>query len=323
MRRIAFLLTSLSLFVPLAASAQFTGVTPLTLSVYPAYPHPNQTVTITPNSTIVNLSSLTLNWTVNGKSAGKSSGSAPLQAQTGGPGTKMKVSVTAGSYSASLTISPSDVELVAEPQTTVHPLYEGGHLIGSQSPIRLIAMADVRDSAGTRIKPSSLVYNWRLGDQALQPQSGIGANTLGITGPVLYRDATIFVTVSGQDGTIYGEDSYALTPVAPTLRLYVNDPLQGPLYNMALGSSFVMPNVESSFIAVPYSFSAMPNIAWTIGGQPSSQGAFVTVRSTGSGAGNAVVAAHATNGTLESAGAQSAVSFQSTDSGGILKLLGL
>ena len=325
MRRIAFLLgTSLLLSsAPFIASAQsFTGVTPLTLTASPVFPHPYATVTITPNSTSASLSSLTLVWKVNGKTAGSTTGSASFSVQVGGPGSVTKVTVSAAAYSASLTLTPSDVELIAEPQTTVHPLYQGSPLVSSQSSVRFVAVADARTGA-TRIASSKLVYDWKLNDQQLQAQSGIGADTLTVTAPVMYRDATIYVTVSDQSGAVYGQGSYTLTPVSPTVRLYVNDPLKGPLYNAALSGSFVMQDVEESFVAAPYSFSIAPLIAWTIGGNPSSQGPFVTVRSSGSGSGNAVIAAQAKGGELESAGAQSDVSFKSTSPGGILNLFGL
>jgi hypothetical protein len=331
MRRIALLLPAalaLALCAPPLASAQdFTGVTPLTLSASPSYPRPYQTVVITPQSTVANLSSETFAWKVNGKAAGTTTGGASFGATLGAAGAPVTVSVSgtggAGSLSASIALNPTDVSLVPEPSTTVHPLYPGSPLVASQSAVRLVALADLRTSAG-RIDPAKLVYDWRLDDQELQPQSGIGQSVLAVQAPMMYRSATITVTVSDQAGSVIGQDSYVLNPVTPIVRLYENDPLEGPLYDAALGGSYQMADAEASFIAVPYFFSAAPAISWTIGGQPSSQGPLVTVRSNGNGSGSAVLAASASGSLLEQGGAQCTVSFSSSQSsGGFLGVFGL
>jgi hypothetical protein len=284
-------------------------------------------VSITPQSTVADLSSETFTWKVNGKAAGTTTGGASFSTTLGAAGAPVTVSVSgtggAGSLSASIALDPADVSLVPEPGTTVHPLYPGSPLVASQGAVRLVAVADLRTGAG-RIDPSKLVYDWRLDNQELQAQSGIGQNVLTAQAPVMYRSATITVTVSDQSGSVIGQDSYTLNPVSPIVRLYVNDPLEGPLYEAALGNGYQMADAEASFIAVPYFFSAAPAISWTIGGQPSSQGPQVTVRSSGSGSGSAVLAASASGGALEQAGAQSTVSFSSSQSsGGILGIFGL
>lgn len=333
MRRIAFLallapvLVSGAFLMPSATDAQnFTSVDQLALTANPQYPRPYDTVTITPSSTVTNLSSETIAWTVNGKAAGTTNGAAPFTAQLGGPGAATTIHASAngagGSFSQSITFKPADVELIAEPDTTAHPLYAGSPLVGSKSTVRLVAIADLRTNAG-RIDPAKLIYNWKLDDQQLTAQSGVGASVLTVQAPEMYRDATIYVTVSSADGSVIGQDLYTLSPVQPSVRLYVNDPLQGPLYDNALGNSYAMTDAEESFVAVPYDFSSTPAIAWTIGGQPSSQGPFVTVRTNGNGSGNATIAAQANGSALERAGAESEVSFKGTQSGGIFSLFGL
>ncbi|HEX7651271.1 MAG TPA: hypothetical protein VF439_00955 [Candidatus Paceibacterota bacterium] len=331
MRRIAFLspFIGISLLIaPLAAGAQTLGADPLTLDASPAYPHPYETVTITPSSSILNLSASTLTYTVNGKAAGKVSGgsSFTVQMDAAGAATTIGVTITGpdGTTQSSLVLRPSDVELIAEPQTTTHPLYPGAALVASQSTVRLVALADLRGASG-RLDPKSLIYDWKLGDQELAAQSGAGQSVLMVTAPMRYRDADVSVTVSDAADTVVGSASVALAPVDPSVRIYENDPLLGPRFDTALSGTFTMDDTEASFLAVPYFFSKAPGIAWSISGTPSGQGPVVTVKSSGSGRGSASIAAAATGASaLETAAANLIISFTGTQpSGGFGSLFGL
>jgi len=331
MRRIAFLppLIGISMLIaPLAASAQMLGADPLTLTASPAYPHPYDTVTITPSSSLLNLSASTLTYTVNGKAGGKVSGAAAFTVQMGAAGAATTVGVTItgpdGTTQSSLVLRPSDVELIAEPQTTTHPLYPGAALVASQSTVRLVALADLRSASG-RLDPKSLIYDWKLGDQELAPQSGAGQSVLMVTAPMRYRDANVSVTVSDAADSVVGSASITLSPADPSVRMYESDPLLGPRFDTALSGTFAMRDTEASFLAVPYFLSKAPGIQWSISGTPSGQGPVVTVKSAGSGQGSASLSAAATGATaLESAAANLLVSFTGTQpSGGFGSLFGL
>jgi hypothetical protein len=327
-RRIGTLLLAGALFAPIFASAQFLGADPLTLSVSPQYPHPYDRVTITPGSTLINLGASTVTYTVNGKAGGTVGGGSSFSVQAGAAGSVTTVAVTAtgpdGTYQKTLTLAPSDVELIAEPQTTAHPLYPGGRLTASQSTVRLVALADLRTSKGA-IDSKSLVYDWKLGDQQLIPQSGLGRSVLMVTAPERYRSATVSVTVSSQDGSVNGHAALDLSPAEPLLRVYENDPLLGPRYDRALSGTFSMRDNEASFVAVPYFFSKAPVVSWAVGGSAAGQGPVVTVKSAGSGEGNASLAANAVGATaLESAAMNLFVSFTGPQaSGGFGSLFGL
>jgi len=308
------------LLAPAAASAQMLGADPLTLDVTPAYPHPYDTVTIRPSSSLLDLSASTITYTVNGKAGGKVTGATAFTVPMGASGTVTTIGVTVtgpdGTTQKTLTIAPSDVELIAEPQTATHVLYQGAPLVASQSSVRLVALADLRGTSG-RIDPKTLVYDWKIGDQQLIPQSGIGQSVLVVTAPVRYRDADVSVTVSAPDNSVTGAADIGLTPADPIVRIYENDPLLGPRFDTALSSTYAMHDTEASFLAVPYYFSAAPALAWTIGGTPSGQGPVVTVKSSGAGQGSAALSVTATGSdALESAVANLVVSFTGTQSGG-------
>lgn len=267
---------------------------PLTISISPQYPRPYEAVTVTPQSTLIDLSSAKVTVSVNGTVIGKGSGSAPVQIQAGAAGARTTVTVTAvasdgQSYTKQLVIRPADVALIVEPSSTEHPFYRGASLVSSEGTVRLIALPDLRTTAGAPIPASSLVYTWKNGNQVLQASSGIGKSVLTATAPVRFRDATISVTVASADSSIVAQASTLIAPVAPVVRIYQNDPLLGPLFNYALPKTISMSDEEETFRAVPYYFSATPSLDWSVNGTQSQAGKDITVRSNGSGSGTALL----------------------------------
>lgn len=293
LRSLAVAVALLGLGLSSTSHAQLSSTEPLTLLVTPSYPRPYQTVTIVPQSTSFNLSASTVVTTVNGSEVSRGSGAEPVYVRMGGPGSVTTVLVrttTNGqTYSKSVTIRPAEVSLVAEPVSTTHPFYEGGALVASEGRVRLVALADLRTSAGTRISPESLIYTWRNGNQVLEGSSGLGKSVLPATAPVRYRDARITVTVSSQDQSVVAEAAVTVSPGDPLVRVYRRDPLLGPLFGTALGSDFTLKDTEETFRAVPYFFPDRPSIVWQVNGTQSDSDENITVRTSGAGAGSALL----------------------------------
>lgn len=303
-----------------AAHAQISSTDPLTLELDPQYPSPYQIVTVTPQSSMIDLSASTLTFKVNGKVVQQGSGGEGASIAVGGPGSVTTVTVTAvnngNTYTQSLTIRPADVALVVEPTSTTHPFYEGASLVGSEGNVRIIAMPDFRTSAGASISPSNLVYTWKNGDQVLQSNSGIGKSVLTASAPVRYRNTVVTVTVSTQDSSIVGQASVLINPGDPVIRVYENDPLLGPRYETALSSGANLSGSEATYRAVPYYFTSFPSLTWQMNGTPSQTGQDITVRPAGSGKGTAVLGVSASSGSLgQSANTSLSISFGQQSSG--------
>jgi hypothetical protein len=314
-------LLSLLFFGAAFAHAQTLGADPLTVDITPANPAPYQAITITPHSTLIDLSASTVTVTVNGAVVSKGSGGAGVSATVGGPGAATTIVVSAdgpdGSYSKSTTIRPESVALVEEPTSTTHPFYGGGALIAPEGRVRLIAMPDFVSANGARVSGETLVYSWKLGDQLLQGSSGIGKSVLLVSAPVQYRDADITVTVSSQDGSLVGSASLTLTPLSPTLLIYRNEPLLGPLFDEVASNPYTMEGDEDSFRAVPYFFASAPSITWDVNGSNNGTEPVVTVRTTGASAGTAVLTATANQaGTYETAEDSRTIPYGASSSGG-------
>lgn len=279
----------------LAAHAQF-GVEPLSITIFPEYPRPFQIITVTPESSLIDLAASTVTISVDGTVVQRGSGKESVNVAVGGPGEATTITVTAVNngqlYTAQTVIRPADVALVLEPQSTNHPFYEGGSLVASEGNLRIVAIPDLRTSAGAQIPVENLVFTWRNGEQILESASGIGKSVLTAIAPVRYRDTTISVTVATRDSGVVGQASVVVAPVDPIVRIYENDPLLGPRFEQALSRTDAL-NGEATYRAVPYHFRAMPSLAWSVNGTASQAGQDVTVRPAGSGRGRALLSVDA------------------------------
>lgn len=291
----AFVIASL-FFLPTFAFAQMPaldgyGVDPLTVTISPRYPRPFQTVTVTPKSTLIDLSASSVVVTVDGKEVGRGSGYQSYSVQTGGPGTRsaVRVSVSGGGSSAmdETVIRPTDVSLVLDPISTSHAFYEGASLVAPEGRIRVIALADLRTAPGSRIPSENLTYTWKTAGRILKAESGVGKSTLIATAPVLFRNTDVSVTVSSTDGTLVGEASVAISPTEPQLLLYQENPLEGTTFTSALSKDYSLTDSEEAFRAVPYYFPAEPSLTWLLNGKFAGSDPLITVRTAGDRAGSA------------------------------------
>ncbi|HYF28973.1 MAG TPA: hypothetical protein VEA36_01245 [Candidatus Paceibacterota bacterium] len=288
---IRVLLVAVGAFLlPLTMHAQFAGVEPLEISITPEYPRPYQTVSVRPSSTLIDLAAASVTVSANGTVVGQGSGSAPVNVALGGPGslTTIRVSATVEgkTYTRELRVRPAEVSLIVEPQTSRHPFYAGGTGVASEGQLRLVAISDLRSSAGTRLDPATLVYTWRLGDRILEAQSGIGKYYMSASAPVRYRDTVVSVTVTTQDSAIVSRAEVLVAPIDPLVRIYRNDPLLGPLFDTALSGTVTMDD-EETFRAVPYHFAGGSGITWLVNGAENGSDRDITLRATGTGGGSA------------------------------------
>lgn len=316
-------------FLPLAsAHAQLSpGAEPLSVILTPEYPRPHQVVTVSPRSNLIDLSASAVTVSVNGASVYEGSGTQGIPVQVGSAGERtviiVKATDAAGQiYTREITVRPAEVSLVMEPVSTSHSLYQGGGLVASEGRIRLIAVPDLRSAPNTRFPSASLVYTWRFGDQVLQSASGIGRSILVATAPVRYRDALITVTVTTPDSSIVAQAAAQVAPVDPIARIYQNDPLLGPNFDRALTSRFAMSDTEATLRAVGYFFGTNPTFAWEVGTSAGGADKDITVRSTGSGGGTAMITLTARDSARQQS-AQTRVPIEFGGKGGGLGIFGL
>lgn len=290
-RSVAIML-ALLLGAPSAFAQDFVSAEPVSLVLTPQYPRPNQVVSVSPRSTLIDLNASTVRVSVNGANVYEGSGTRPVSFPAGALGERTTVAVTVTDpsgrvYTKQQVIRPAEVSLVLESASTAHPFYQGGGLVASEGRVRLVALADLRTAPGTRLSPANLVYTWKLGNRILTDSSGIGRSTLTATAPIRYRNADISVTVTSPDNTLVGEARTTVSAVDPVARIYQNDPLLGPNFDVALANRFTMPDTEATFRAVGYFFSVPPSYSWRVNNSSGGGDKDITVRATGNGQGTA------------------------------------
>ncbi len=295
---------ALALLLPAVASAQFNISTsePLSLSLSPQYPQPGGVVLISPQSTQLDLANSTMTVSVNGKQT-YSGDAGPVSVTLGGAGltTTIRATISSVGQSASktVTLDPQSVSLVVEPSASHPPLYPGRALVPQSGTVRLVAVADFRTTPATRIDPETLSYTWSVDGTTLVSASGIGKTSVVLPVPLTYRTQTASVVVQSRGGSLVGGDSTALSPHSGALRLYVNDPLQGILYDHTLAGTYAISGSEATIAAVPYSLSlaqGAPAIHWFLNGSAAQSGGAITLRPQGSGQGRASLSATASSG---------------------------
>lgn len=289
MRYVVFVL--LIAAAPLGAFAQF-GAEPITVRISPQYPQPFEAITITPQSTLLDLAASTVTISVNGTVIQKSSGGKSATYTMGAAGTTATIVVTvtgpAETHKKTVVLQPAGVALVVEPISTTHPFYSGASLVASEGRLRLIAMPEFRNNSGV-IPPQTLTYTWKAGDRLLTEQSGVGRSVITAVAPIRYRDTTVTLTVSTPDNSVVGKASVTISPVDPLMLVYRNSALAGPLFDSAIPSIFTMEEGEESFRAVPYFFPQTPPLTWRVNGEYAGAEPVVTVRTTGDTAGSATL----------------------------------
>jgi len=247
----------------------------------------------------------------------------PVTITVGATGTLTTVVVTMTSnskkYIKTLSIRPQDVVIVAEPLSTAPALYEGKPLIPLEGSVRVVAIANVKNTAGKAIDQSKLSYVWTVDNTTMLSASGIGKDTIVVASPLQYRERGVSVKVMSQDGSVASGAALSLSPHEPTVRMYESDPLLGVLFDKAIYGTHNIVGGERSMYGVPYSFSTTkgsPTLQWFLNGTAAQTGPSITLRPTGSGAGNASLSLVASAGGLTTASANLSLSFGSTPKGG-------
>jgi hypothetical protein len=248
---------------PLAASAQTPIIgSGLTLDTIPSNPGPNQNITVTATSYILDLDTTSITWSVDGQVVKQGTGITSIQITTNGIGKTTTVDAVAtsdayGTVERSLTITPASVSLIWEALSYTPPFYEGKALHSMGGLVRVVAMPKIIDASGNQIDPSKLIYKWTLNGQIMGNDSGYGKQVLNVTNESYLQGGNdVSVTVSTPDSSLAANGDVFITPSDPKVVLYNNDPIQGIEYNAAVGDTLNLHQQNTfSLVAEPYFFN--------------------------------------------------------------------
>ncbi|MFZ2167765.1 MAG: hypothetical protein WAV50_02750 [Minisyncoccia bacterium] len=306
MHRTLTTVLALALFLPGVVSAQsiesLGSTDTFSVSVSPQYPASFSQATLSFLSATIDLANAVLTVSVGGKQIYQGS-VRPVAIPLGRAGSVAAVTVTVTSanipYKQSLSIQPQDVSLIAEPISSAPVLYLGKPLVPLEGSTRVVAVASMKDAGGRTIDPTTLSYTWTVDGTQIANSSGIGKQAVIVASPLQYRTRTVSVVVRSQVGSLTSGASLSLAPIAPSLRVYENDPLLGIRFDRAL-ETYAIQDSEASLYAAPYSLpmsSGAPSIQWFLNGAAAQIGNLITLRPSGSGQGSASLSLTASAGT--------------------------
>lgn len=267
------LLVAVSLSTPIVSAQIPASPDGLTISSSASTPAPGQPITITAASYTTNIDASTITWTANGKILQKGVGLTTLDLTTPALGKKLTIVVTAvspqgGQTSGSIIINPSAVDLIVETDGAVPTGFLGKASPAYQNSVKVIAMPHLVNSSGIEYDPKTLTYTWKKDDgTVIKDQSGYGKQSVTIPGSIIPRPYSVIVSVASRDGTAQGQSIVDITPVAPSVIFYPDDPLYGPLFNIAFGPSIhIGSQKETSILAGLFGFNGSPSYSWSING---------------------------------------------------------
>jgi hypothetical protein len=290
------------LVLPLFAVTAHAQTSTIQFVVNPEVPGPNQSVSIEAQGIGGFLGDATISWKVNGKTVLSGVGERVLTFTTGAVGSRTTVHVdiqspSQGSITRDFDFSPSNLTLLWEAQTTLPQLSRNKALYSAGSQLKIIALPRVL-SGGTYVSNNNLSFQWRVNDNPMVNQSGLGRSTLVFTGDQLHKSEEVVVDVY-YGSTIVAQGGISIPAVNPQVLFYDKDPLRGVLMDQALPPAVSLQGQEITLQAVPYYFakeSAQNNsltYTWTLNGNdttgPEAQKGILTLRQSGSGQGTASI----------------------------------
>ncbi len=318
MRPVFFIASILILLLPLTISAQLGGLedsgSSFTLSVDPQYPAPYSMATISVSSNTLDLANSTMTLTVGGKQIYQGS-IQPTTVTLGkaGSATTVVAIISSGgtTYNQTVSIQTQEVSLIAEPVSSVPPLYAGKPSVPMEGSTRIVAVANFRNAKGGAIDPTTLSYAWTVDDTHIANSSGVGKSAVIVASPLPYRGRTVSVAITSRDGTLVGGDILSLSPQEPFVRIYENDPLLGIRFDRALLDTYTV-STESTLYGASFSIpitNGAPFLQWFVNGTSAQTGSSITLRPTGSGEGSASLSLTASSGSDTRATANLSLTF--------------
>ena len=277
---VALSLFAALLLIPGTSIAQsfLPGTSPdLTISATPADPGPGDTVTLSVQSSLLDLSGADITWTSGGKTILEGVGATSAQVTMGPLGTPTSVSASASvagqSANAAVMLVPESVDLLFDASSYAPPFYKGRTLPSPASSLRVQAIPHIITASGTAA-PDTLTYTWAEDGSVLGSLSGRGRSSALLPPPPLFGSSVVSVEARTSDGAYSASASVRIPAIDPGITLYQDNPLFGIEFYNAVADRAAVADIETTFAAVPYFIAATspddPDLsyAWRVNGLP-------------------------------------------------------
>jgi hypothetical protein len=242
----------------------------------PANPGPNELVSVTIESYIVDLSKAAISWSVDGRLVSRGIGKTSFSFQNSSSGETKHITVTfvantGEKATKDLLFSPVGVTVLWEANTYTPPFYKGKPLMSPQAFVRVIAIPDLVNTPNA-LSAQNLSYVWKKNGTTIPEVSGYGKSSYGFFGPRPGRDLNLRLGVSSLDDSVQSEMQVSVPMTNPFVLFYEKRPLLGVWNSRPLGTDLNLSQKEFTVVAEPYFFSnehpGNPTLAydWSLNG---------------------------------------------------------
>jgi len=247
---VTFLLVFVLFFDTTLSEAQFEGASSAQLTLFPQYPAPQSTTTISLNAYSLNTDGATIRWFVDGKEKVEDRNKRELDVFVENLGSSRVVRteiVSDGQIIAtpSVVVSPSLVDIIVEADTTIPAFYKGRALPSSGSTVKVIAVPH-----NLKKDPSAYFYKWEFGDTVLFGGPVSGRRSISLTVPQV-SSPLLSLTILDTDGTILTKKNVRLGVFDPELYFYEENPLRST-NRKAIGGTLTLVGNEVTVRTEPY-----------------------------------------------------------------------
>jgi hypothetical protein len=242
----------------------------------PLHPRPGDTVTISLESSLADISRSAVSWNVDGRSIAGTQNTITLTAPALGAQTDVRAEITTTEGSlltARTTITPTELDILYDSDSYVPAFYKGRALPSAGTTLHLETLARFKKRNGTFVPPSDIVYTWRRNGQVVGTVSGRGKSSASIPSPLLFSTDTISVEAESVDGIFSGTATIAVRSANPVIRLVEDHPLFGLRLNHSFTPSQSVVGKEIVVAAIPFFASAKTPTdtdlvyEWTVNGR--------------------------------------------------------
>ncbi len=166
-------------------------------------------------------------------------------------GTLISILILTSYFLLPTSIHAQSVDILWQGDTYTPPFYQGRTLWSKQSQINFVA---ITNGLGN---PASLIYKWTKNGTVLGNVSGVGRNSLAFLDTIFSKPQTVKIEVypADDDELLLANAVVFLTPVAPTLAIYENNPLYGFMFHRETVGSYNLKEKEVTFAAFPFFFA--------------------------------------------------------------------
>ncbi len=239
-----------------APSLAFAKSDLITFHTNPETPGPNQSVVVSIQSYAVNLDAAKITWYVDKNVVKDGIAEKNIQTITKEFGQTTTIDVVVsmldgGRYDKQFLLTPAEVDILWEADTSVPPFYKGKALPTYQSIVKLSALARFNSLSSD---PSQYSYTWTA-NQTQGLGTGLGRNSMLLSMKYSGTAIPVSVRVSDFQGTLKSVTTQNIIAVDPLIVFYEDAPLLGIRFGHALTGGVEAGGTSFTIRAVPYFFS--------------------------------------------------------------------